>query len=610
MIEKIRKSLAIKISLLFLVAIIPPYFLTSLLYFQNSREAIYSEIVRGLKAETELIRENIDARLFLLRSNVMAWAGLEVMKDILTDDVDKRITSVLEGFKRDYRLTGEIYAIGKNGDVVASSNPLYIGRNIKDEYLVRGLSGEIIEIDAHSSKISSRQVISFIAPINPSFLGSKPIGAIVLEYEVNGLKDVLAIGGIPILAVLNKKGEVVVSSQEGAVEKTGITDYIDGKGTATAASSRGYIVALSVSKGYFDFKGFGWRLAGAVDEYEVLSPVRWVEKESLLLGISGAVVIFILIFVFANRAVRPLKELSIMADHIARTKDFTSGFVGTKRSDEVGKLAHAFNHMVEETKGYISKLKEMEEGVRRADRLSALGELSAGMAHEIKNPLGIIKSSADMLRTWLEKDLRCSPLASVISEESDRLAKILEAFLQFARPRPPQIAPCQINDVVKKSVSLLSPDIKKSGIIMEVELDDAVPIIKADADQLHQVFVNLIINAIQAMPEGGRLLVSSMFNPIFNTGQDAKSKTYDFVEIAFSDTGSGISQEYKDKIFNPFFTTKEKGSGLGLAIVQRIIEGHKGWIRVWQGTPSGITFRIYLPAPAAAYSNHGEEGIK
>lgn len=586
MLNLIKRSFAIKVSLIFLYATIPVYLLASFLYFNNSRKVIYNQIVKRLNTEIELIKEDIDARFFLLKGNIRAWAGLEVMKDILTDDVDKRIATVLEGLKRDYGLSGDIYAVNKKGEIVASSSPLSLKRHVDPLLLSRVSKGEVVELDTHLSEIDGREVISFAIPVNPSFLGSMTVGFLLLDYDLKDLNEVLPTGRIPFLAILNMEGKVVVAAvSEDSPKMAGLLDYITREGGAVT-NPPGYITTFSRSVGYRDFKGFGWIFVGAVDEHEVLSPIRWVEKMNLLVGMSGIAVMLILVFFFSTRAVRPLKELSRQADHIAKTKDFTLRFKHKGR-DEVARLADAFSNMIEEIKRHISKIREMEEEVRRADRLSALGELSAGMAHEIKNPLGVVKSSADILKERHRKDTQEGHLVGVISEEASRLEGILDAFLQFARPKPPDIRPCQLNEVLERSIKLLEPEIKKLDITLEKELDGSLPLLQVDGDQLHQVFVNILINAIHAMPEGGRLIVGSRLK--------LQSPEVDVVEITFSDTGSGIADGQRDKIFNPFFTTKEKGTGLGLAICHRIIDAHGGRIKVEEGIPAGTIFRIYLP---------------
>jgi len=597
MIGKIKGSLVSKVTLVFLVASIVPYLLASLFFFQSSRNSLYQEIVRGLEKETSLIRDNLDAKLSLLQGNAVAWADLAVMHDILNDDLDKRIATTLDGLKRDYNLSGDIHAINSAGKIVASSSPAHIGKRVHDVWLAKTLRGETVALDIHASSIDGDQSVSFAAPVIPLFSDTGPIGALLLEYHAERLIETAPADAMPEIALINHKNEVIAAfPQKGPFKPGGI--YLPQQEAKTLKSPAGYIVAFAGSREYPRFKGFGWTVAVAVSEKRALDPIKDIERVSFGIAFLGALLIPGLVTLFARRTVKPLKELSSAANRIAETKDFSSTVVYDS-ADEVGQLAKAFNGMVKEVNRHMQKMQEMEENMRRADRLSALGELSAGMAHEIKNPLGVIRSSADILKGRLDAGKQEGLLASAISEESMRLSRLLEAFLQFARPAPPEFNLCNMNEVVEKSLVLLDSEISQHGVTLVKELDPALPALYSDADQLHQVLVNIIINAIQAMPEGGKIRVSTRLRPP-ETGQEPAASQMDDatskIELAISDTGTGIAPEDKGNIFNPFFTTRKKGTGLGLSIVFRIITALGGEVKLEAGFPKGTVFRIILPA--------------
>jgi signal transduction histidine kinase len=224
----------------------------------------------------------------------------------------------------------------------------------------------------------------------------------------------------------------------------------------------------------------------------------------------------------------------------------------------------------------------------RKDKLAAVGELSAGIAHEIRNPLGIIKSSAEMLRSKIKNKLAIGSmdhrLAEVIVEESNRLNNIIINFLTFARPQSPHFEKCNIPNMLDDSLSIINSQnsFEESKITITKSYLPNLPIIYADRHLLHQVFLNILFNACQAMPDGGSLRIS--------TRHHSHS-----VEISLQDTGEGISVENQKKIFDPFFTTKEDGVGLGLSIVHRIIEAHKGNIKVESEPGEGTKLVLTLP---------------
>lgn len=227
----------------------------------------------------------------------------------------------------------------------------------------------------------------------------------------------------------------------------------------------------------------------------------------------------------------------------------------------------------------------LEAQLHQAERLAALGEMTAGVAHEVRNPLGIISSTAELLRERLNRYEPDTRLAQIIVEEADRLNIKVSEFLDFARPREPNLQPCEVDKVLDRSIELLHPEIDRLHISVkrDYRTDDKVQ--AADPGLLHQAFLNILLNAIQAMPDGGALEVSVAAG---DNGQGT--------EIRFQDNGLGIEPETLKKVFNPFYTTKEKGSGLGLPIVKSIIESHRGAIRIDSAPGQGTAVIIHLPA--------------
>lgn len=230
----------------------------------------------------------------------------------------------------------------------------------------------------------------------------------------------------------------------------------------------------------------------------------------------------------------------------------------------------------------LERLK-LEEKLNRAKHLSSLGEMTAGISHEIRNPLGIIKSSAELLKKKMATLDPANTIPEIIIEESGRLDSIITDFLNYARPKSPALAECRIDDILEKNLTYLEPQISENGYVVKTYIADELPRLAADADMLYQAFLNILLNAMQAMPGGGEIQIE-----VNSTGGA--------VIIVFEDEGPGITPENMDKIWNPFFTTKEMGTGLGLGIVKNIIESHGGTIDVRNNTPlRGVTVRVELP---------------
>ena len=225
--------------------------------------------------------------------------------------------------------------------------------------------------------------------------------------------------------------------------------------------------------------------------------------------------------------------------------------------------------------------RKLVEQLNLAERLAALGEMVAGVSHEIKNPLGIIQSTSELLNNMPNADETQKRLSGVITEESIRLNRIVTEFLDFARPHELNVHEFDLREVITKNIDFLKPEIDRKGITVESNLNSHSFMIEGDQDLIHRVLMNLIINAIQAMPESGKIIV--------NVGEEKGA-----YNIVIKDTGSGISDENISKIFNPFFTTKEKGSGLGLPIVRKIIEGHGGTIDIESNEGIGTSVTLHL----------------
>lgn len=245
------------------------------------------------------------------------------------------------------------------------------------------------------------------------------------------------------------------------------------------------------------------------------------------------------------------------------------------------KAAETLEGSYQQLREQADQIIEIEEQLRRADRLSALGELSAGMAHEIRNPLGSIKGTAEILRDGVAADDPKLEFAEILIREVDRLNGVLEDFLRFARPRPVEHGHFLLGEVVNDVLDLTRQQAIRNQVEIAVALDDDIHI-PGQGEQIKQVILNLVLNALQAMPSGGVLKVSS-------TNFENK------VHIQVSDNGPGIALEDRERIFNPFVTTRDSGTGLGLAITQRIVQGHGGHIVLYSVPGHGASFTICLP---------------
>lgn len=242
-------------------------------------------------------------------------------------------------------------------------------------------------------------------------------------------------------------------------------------------------------------------------------------------------------------------------------------------------IVHKAERIIEQR---AKEQRELEEQLNQAERLAALGEMVAGVSHEIKNPLGIVQSTAELLGGMPDASETQKRLSGVITEESGRLNRIVTEFLDFARPQIPNLHECRLEEVIEKNLSFMRSELEKRGIIIKDNLNGRSFMLRADQDLVYRALLNILLNAIDSMKDGGSIAINV-----------EEEKDNYLIEI--QDSGCGISQENVKKIFNPFFTTKEKGSGLGLSIVKKIIEGHRGTITIESNEGEGTRVKIQLP---------------
>jgi two-component system sensor histidine kinase HydH len=232
----------------------------------------------------------------------------------------------------------------------------------------------------------------------------------------------------------------------------------------------------------------------------------------------------------------------------------------------------------------LREIRDLQEKVRRSERLASLGRLAAGVAHEIRNPLSSIRGFAQYFMNRFKGQEEEQGYASIMVKEVDRLNRVITELLDFSRPKEPHREPHSLENIMAHSLALLGPELIRKKVEVEKEYEPNLPQVLVDRDQLTQAFLNLLLNSLESIDGDGKIRVS------LKMGGDQP-----FVEVAISDTGRGISQEDLEKAFEPFFSTKRKGTGLGLAIVHQIIESHGGNIGVESQEGRGTTFWITLP---------------
>ena len=439
---------------------------------------------------------------------------------------------------------------------------------------------------------------------NSTFRPELPIMTIITRLQVPGHDSVLTLEALVrtdhLIALMERSEtfESFIFEADGQVLVHGDPGKIYEKETARWIPDVDSLVEQSSLAGTFDFTIDGEELMGGFARVEIGDLMAGVQIPktaaylsaqqlfdhllivSLIMLLGGAVISL----VWSYRITRPLVRLTTATRDVGRG-EFEIQLKPTSR-DEIGSLTTSVNRMAFELREREKALAETQAALIQSEKMSAFGQLSAGIAHEVKNPLAGILGYVQLSLKKLKDNPSIRKNLTVIEKETRRCNAIIENLMKFARQDAPQLEPLVLNEVVEDSITLVDHQMGLSSIDLEKDLAESLPLVRGDANQLIQVFMNILINAQQAMDGSpGTVTISTA------------SSSEDTVEIRITDTGPGMPDEVRTKIFEPFFTTKiaGKGTGLGLAVTYGIIKDHGGNIRVESEVGEGTTFIITLP---------------
>lgn len=326
---------------------------------------------------------------------------------------------------------------------------------------------------------------------------------------------------------------------------------------------------------------------------------------SAVLVLLVVVVTTVMVGALASRFVsRPITKLLRGIDDVA--KGDLSHVILSERDDEIGAIATRFNEMtfsLRESRAETERQNEaklaLEQRVGQSEKLATIGQLAAEIAHEVGTPLNVIAGRARSIQKKKEDPEAVEKNAGIVAEQTARITRIIQRLLDFTRRKvgANERGDVSVNQLIDMTVELLSGQLAHAHVKTVLEHGEPPPRVTGDLDRLQQVLINLLLNAVQAMPDGGALTIGSRAVKRTRPGLEDNAEQA-FVAISVSDTGVGIPAEIKDKIFDPFYTTKEGrgGTGLGLAVCSGIVKEHDGWIDVEDHAGGGTVFHVYLPA--------------
>ena len=484
------------------------------------------------------------------------WPGLSTSQDLAVDDVDKRLAASLEELADHVGGGALALALDTAGRVAAASSPEWIGRRAAGEPWLH--AGPIAPGRAIVHPLPAPvPLLAVTSPVLSAGDGA-PLGRIVLLSPWAPLVAEAAGGGdAEALSVRDAAGRTLFRGSLFARAESAGSAGADGWLFAHAEADGPQVPPLDV--------------AVALPAAEALQPLRRTTRSLLLFAALVLAVTLPAAVLLARSTTGELRRLTGRARDAERTGRADFGAPGPAAPDEVRVLAGALQSMGE-------RLEAQRRELARQESLAAMGTMAAGLAHEVRTPLSVIRGSAEMLARRAAPESREAELAAFVMEEADRLSRLVDDLLAFARPREPAREAADLAAVARRVAG--APGIGGGAVPVEARLDPAP--VTGDPGQLYQVALNLVSNAVQASPPGASVCVSTRVE-----GGEA------VLEVA--DSGAGIAPEDAAKVWTPFFSKRSGGTGLGLPIVRRIVEAHGGTVSLQSRPGDGTRAVVRLP---------------
>lgn len=634
----------------FFLVFLVTYLATALVVLSAVRTAVTRAELGTLAQLAHRNLNSLDASFDQLATNLRAWSKLDVMNDLASGDVDKRVERALENLKGDYSLRGDVYAFDSAGHLLASSDRRH------GNVLLPGIwkpKGQLSFVDKHVNPLGGGDIAVLSTPVKSVFSPGYSLGTLVLVYPWSEVRATLS--GLTLL-LRQQAQPVLLASSLKAADAPGVLAALkqaDPDGWVRIEGKSYLANSAQSDKGLTS----GWQVIALRDPGSLDHTLNIVALQLAGLCALLAIPLTMAIRWLAQRLTAPLRELTQFVSAITETGDL-SRRVTLHTRDEIGTLATAFNHMTARLDGAakerelfvrelelfaedledkvkertraltvanaeltdtLEKLKATQGQLIQQEKMASLGQLVAGVAHELNNPIGFIYANFPHLEEYAQTLISLvDELRSLSLSEKDRRtfeARLEAADLGFLREdlmkiiRSGQSGATRVKEIISslRSFSRLDEAVEKLARL-EDGLDDTLALLQhqfkkrievvrdyrlnlsvlCHPGQLNQVFMNILYNAIQAIQGAGVITVSTR-------------REDGWAVVAISDTGRGIPAEIQNRIFDPFFTTKKvgEGTGLGLSISYGIIEKHGGHIELESEVGRGTTFTLYIPLKQA-----------
>jgi signal transduction histidine kinase len=563
--------------------------LLAAMIFVHFRDVLRVEIENKLRAQAVTVMQQIDTTLFERMENLVLWKQLDVMQELRFRDVDKRLSAFLSRLHTGYDGVYErLYVVDQNDQVVSASDASLIGTYQQ-------------KIKSWFDTIYKENVISLM-PLNspedrlyfsiaiPSAFQDGELGRLYAGYDwqevIKLLETAMPFSPMfkqPYAVLIDTKGQIIAKSSDfksntlDSYQAVKNRDFsAGGAGIFETASAGGQknLVAYASSHGYRGFKGLGWRVLIIQPTKIALAPIR-----TLMKALTLFLLVTLLIATFAS-----LWMAEKIALPIVRLAEFVRDFKeGRQQHPQRLRASREINELNFQFAKMIDNLETSRLDTVRIAKLAMIGEMAASMAHEVRTPLGILQSSAQMLQRETGLTEVGQEMIGYILSETKRLNDLVTTLLECSHPRPPRFVRQDIHAIIAYTVELVAAQADEKNIRVNSQFNTAKAELDCDRDQLIQVLLNLLLNAIQHTPEGGCVELRTF------------AARAGYVEIQISDDGKGVPDADKTRVFDPFFTQRKDGMGLGLTVVQQIIHAHHGKIFITDSLSGGACFHLVLP---------------
>ncbi|RJP20712.1 MAG: HAMP domain-containing protein [Candidatus Abyssobacteria bacterium SURF_5] len=593
-------NLRIKLMLLFLLSALAPLSIVGAFSIRTAEELITEMVSNQLKNVADDKAALLDRWMSERKSDLNVIAGSSILRSMEPE----RIAPYIQLVRNNYKVYKRFLVLSRDGEIIFDSDPGNGGINAQEEWLEHSANGDLYTSNIFLDPEASESVFYVSAPILDE------------RGEVKGVaRATVSAGAIlsQILKVsLGQTGECYLVDRQGTFLVHKDPRRILRDNIAQSGSFKKIFGTERLKKIYTDYRnievlgasrqvaGEDWYLVVEQDRDEAFREADRLTRYVYLAIVSSVIGAALLAWLLSSSVANPIRALSNAAENLARG-DFENAVVASKRTDEIGMLYGAFGSMAKQLEARQhsleekvdlteAELKKTELAAARSHQLAALGQLAAGVTHEIRTPIASLKLFLQSVESEIEISPEYEEDFRVAMGQIKRIEATINRFLDFARPQEPIFSTVNARDIIEEALLVVRPKANQQETVVSIDVNGELPAIRGDRKQLGEALVNLMVNSLEAMTQRGELKVSAQMDHS-QTADGTRKRLL----ISVSDTGPGIGESDRDKIFDPFFTTKASGTGLGLSIVQTIARGHGGEITYLSTSGRGTTFQLFLP---------------